>query len=294
VLLVADHGPVPGVVIAAEEERKLVALDLRTGEPRWRFAAPRGGRFALRRHGRLLYVASSDTQFCALDMEDGSLVWRFPDRTKFNLPPVVDGDLVLVPGGRPGKPDGRMYALDAYSGELRWEASLDGGAMTAPIVADGTVLLPVRSGKRYDLVALDTRSGEQRWRMPCTGWAEACALMALDDYFIINAAGGTMRALGAAEGEERWTAVLGPACSDDVPLNLRISLRGGVLFVPADTVYLVRPDDGHVIHSLGGDPPVPDLLQVDPSCSLLIAEESGHLALYEIARRLSVVDGGAD
>ena len=36
-----------------------------------------------------------------------------------------------------------------------------------------------------------------------------------------------------------------------------------------------------------------DLLQVDPSCSVLIAEESGHLALYEIARRLSVVDGGA-
>jgi hypothetical protein len=63
--------------------------------------------------------------------------------------------------------------------------------------------------------------------------------------------------------------------------------------VPADTVFLVRPADGHVIHSLGGEPPVPDMLQVDMDCSMLIAEESGHIAMYELARRLSVVDGGA-
>jgi outer membrane protein assembly factor BamB len=293
VLLVVDHGPVPGLVVVAEEERKLVALDLRTGEPRWRFTVPRGGRFSLRRHGRLLYVASSDNQLSAVDMEDGSLVWRYPDRTRFYLPAAVEDETLIVPGGRPGKPDGKMYALDAFSGELKWETALDGGALTAAIAAEGAVMVPVRSGRKYDLVALDLPSGEQLWRLPCRGWAETCALMALDDAFIINAAGGTLRSLRARDGQTRWTTVLGPACSDDVPLNLRVSLRGGVLFVPADTIYLVRPGDGHVVHTLGGEPPVPDMMQVGADCSVLIAEESGHIAMYELARRLSVVDGGA-
>jgi outer membrane protein assembly factor BamB len=293
VLLVVDHGPVPGLVIAAEEERRLVALDLRTGEPRWRHSVHRGGRFALRRHGRLLYVAGSDNQFSAVDVEDGSLVWLYPGRVRFQLPPGLDGETLIVPGGRPGKPDGRLFGLHAFSGEVRWETALGGGALTAPIVADGVALLPVRANERHDLVAVDTSSGEILWRLPCSGWAESCALMALDDRFIVNAAGGVLRCLGARDGLERWTTTLGPTCSDDTPLNLRICLRGGVLFVPADTVYLVRPDNGQVLHSLGGDPPVPDLLHVDPELAIFVAEESGHLAMFEASRRLRVVEGGA-
>jgi outer membrane protein assembly factor BamB len=292
VVLVVDHGPVPGLVVVAEEERKLVALDLRTGEPRWRFAASRGSRFALRRHGRLLYVASSDSQLSAMDLEDGSLVWRFPGRTRFALPPTVAGDVVIAPGGRYGKQDGRMYAFDAYSGHPAWEKPLDGGALTAPIVAAGVALVPVRTGKgKHDLVALDTANGETLWRLPCDGWAESCALMALDDCFIVNAAGGVLRSIRAKTGEERWCTMLGPTCSDDVPVNLRLALRSGVLFVPADTVYVVRPEDGRVVHSLGGEPPVPDLMFVDPTCAVFVAEESGHVAMYELQRRFSVVNG---
>lgn len=294
VVLVVDHGPVPGVVVVAEEERKLVALDLRTGEPRWRFSASRGSRFALRRHGRLLYVASSDSHLSAIDLEDGSLVWRVPSRTRFSLPPTVAGDVVIAPGGRFGKQDGRMYAFDAYSGHPVWERPLDGGALTAPIVAASAALVPVRSGKgKHDLVAMGTATGETLWRLPCDGWAESCALMALDDCFIINAAGGVLRSVRALTGEERWSTTLGPTCSDDVPLNLRLALRSGVLFAPADTVYVVRPEDGHVIHSLGGEPPVPDLMFVDPACAVFVAEESGHVAMYELQRRFSVVNGKA-
>ncbi|MBW2278175.1 MAG: PQQ-like beta-propeller repeat protein [Deltaproteobacteria bacterium] len=238
-------------------------------------------------------MASSDNQLSAVDLDDGSLVWRFPDRTRFHLPPAIDGETLIVPGGRPGKTDGRMYSLDAFSGELKWETPLDGGALTAAITAEQTVMVPVRSGRKYDLVSLDSTTGEQLWRIPCRGWAETCALMALDDSFIVNAAGGTLRCLGARDGQTRWTTVLGPSCSDDVPINLRVSLRGGVLFVPADTIYMVRPGDGYVVHTLGGEPPVPDMMQVGADCSVLIAEESGHIAMYELARRLSVVDGGA-
>jgi outer membrane protein assembly factor BamB len=289
VVLVIEHGPQPGLVIAAEEDRKIVALDIRSGEPRWRFAASRGGRFGLRRYGQLLYVSSNDSHFNAVDVEDGSLVWRFTDRTRFFTPPAINSDNVIVVGGRPGRSEGRMYALDAFSGELVWSVQLDGGAVTAPIVTDNVALVPIRVGRRCDLVGVDALLGEILWRIDCAGWADPSALMALDKQFIINSAGGVLRSINAKEGQEEWIATLGPTCSEDVPLSLKIVLRGGMLFAPGDTVYIVRPDDGHIIHSLEGDPPVPDLLQVDPSCSVLLVEDSGHMAMYSLTSRLSVV-----
>jgi len=113
--------------------------------------------------------------------------------------------------------------------------------------------------------------------------------MALDDGFVINSAGGVVRFVGGQDGQERWCTVLGPSFSDDVPVSLKVVLRGGVLFVPSDTVYLVHPEDGKLIHSLGPDSPVPDYLQVDQSCSVLAAEQSGHMAMFALASRLSVV-----
>ncbi|MCP4602526.1 MAG: PQQ-like beta-propeller repeat protein [Proteobacteria bacterium] len=289
VLLVIEHGPAPGLVIAAEEERKIVALDMRSGEPRWRFTTSRGGRFALRRFGRLLYVASNDSHFNAIDVEDGSLVWRFIDRTRFLTPPAVNGDTVLAVGGLPGRPEGQMYALNAFSGEQLWVTPLGGGAMTAPIIADDVALVPIRTSSQHEFVAVDVPSGEILWRKSCAGWADPSALMTLDKLFIINSAGGVVRAIGARDAEERWTTALGPSCSDDVPLSLKVVLRGGMLFVPADTVYVMRPDNGQVIHSLGGEPPVPDLLQVDPTCAIFISEDSGHMAMYNLSSSLRVV-----
>jgi outer membrane protein assembly factor BamB len=292
VVLVEDTGPFPATIVVAEEDRNLVALDMRTGEVKWRFSVMRGGRFSLRKHGRLLYVSSGDTQFSAIDIEDGHLVWSYIDRIRFFLPPAVMGDHIFEVGGRVGKSEGRLYGFNAFSGECSWSVSLDGGALTAPIATDGVVLIPISSKRRNDLAAFRARDGELLWRIPCDGWAESCSLFALDDKFIINLAGGTVRALNARTGEDVWTTVLGPTCSDDIPLGLGVYLRGGALFIPADTIYVVNPESGEIVHSLGGDPPVPDLLQVNADCSVFVAEESGHIGMYEIARSFTLLHGG--
>ncbi|MBN2530049.1 MAG: PQQ-binding-like beta-propeller repeat protein [Deltaproteobacteria bacterium] len=293
VVLIEEGGPFPATIIVAEEDRNLVALDMRTGEVKWRFAVMRGGRFSLRKHGRLLYVSSGDTQFSAIDMEDGNLVWSHIDKIRYFLPPAVLDDQVFEAGGRIGKSEGRLFGFDAFSGRKNWAVSLNGGALTAPIATDGVVLLPVATKRKNDLVAFRASDGEMLWRKPCDSWADSCSLFALDDKFIINLAGGTVRALNAQTGEDEWSTVLGPTCSDDIPLGLGVYLRGGALFVPADTIYVVNPITGEIVHSLGGDPPVPDLLQVNPDCSIFVAEESGHIGMYEISRSFTVVTGGA-
>jgi hypothetical protein len=116
--------------------------------------------------------------------------------------------------------------------------------------------------------------------------------MAVNGRFYINWAGGTLKAINAIDGKELWTTVLGPTCSDDIPLRLNMSLKGGVLFVPGDTIYLVNPDTGAVIHALADDPPVPDLFLVNSDYKMMVAEESGHIAMYDISRRFVLVKGG--
>ena len=53
-------------------------------------------------------------------------------RTRFLVPPALSGDTLMLPGGRPGRAEGRLFGLDAYSGEQRWQTPLAGGAITAP------------------------------------------------------------------------------------------------------------------------------------------------------------------
>ena len=56
------------------------------------------------------------------------------------------------------------------------------------------------------------------------------------------------------------------------------------------TVELDGPRDGEVLGTLPSDL-IPDLLRVDERCGAYVAEESGHLAAFGVAPRLSLVKG---
>ena len=78
------------------------------------------------------------------------------------------------------------------------------------------------------------------------------------------------------------------AVEGDRPRRLEPVLRSGALFVPQTEVHVVRPQDGTLLGQLPGDI-IPDLLRVDERCDVYIAEESGHMAAYSAAARLSLV-----
>jgi outer membrane protein assembly factor BamB len=92
---------------------------------------------------------------------------RFDQRVR---DPVVVDDTVFT-ASYPAGGGGRVFALDAVTGERRWIATLDStfshGPLT-PAVADGTVLVVARpptfdDGKPDRLYALDAGTGERRW-----------------------------------------------------------------------------------------------------------------------------------
>jgi outer membrane protein assembly factor BamB len=296
----------PRLLIVTEGERHLVALDLASGEPRWRFAWGKKGTLRLKRAGRLLYFTSGDTALTALDVLTGEVVWRARDRLRFRGPPVLGQDAVFaVAGGVHSR--AHLLSVDAFSGRTRWMSPVSDGAATAsprgqisaedavltvegaPLPVDGAVAIAIRDRRGVKLAAWERETGRPLWTTssyvapPGTSW------LAVDDLLIGNTPTGELVAIEARSGETRYRQRFSAMLETDVPRRLEPVLRSGALFVPHADIPIVRPRDGATIGSVGSCDAIPDLLRVDERCDVYVAEESGHMAAFAAGPRLRLV-----
>jgi outer membrane protein assembly factor BamB len=166
----------------------------------------------------------------------GRPAWSFRSRTLIEFPPSVRDGMVVV-----GNNAGRVYALDADDGELRWArrqkgeiaaspaithdrvymASMDGSLVayglagttrwtfstsgspieSSPLVADGLVYVGAHDGRFH---ALDAETGRERWRFRAPGAIKGSAALA-GGLVVVGDYGGNVHALDARTGAERWT-----------------------------------------------------------------------------------------
>ena len=294
-------GPITGAVISApalprmlilsEGKRHIAGVDLESGQLAWRYAAPRAGTFRLKRAGKLVVVTSGSQALTALDVLSGDVVWRFCDRLRFSsLPSVADDSLFVVAGdgafaGRGGT---RLHHLDPWSGSSFWSIVLPQHArpVGAPLLGAQNVILASRGHTGTTLFGFDRKTGEKRFeREACLG---AAASLMVDDTVILNSESGELVAIDATTGELRYRHVFTDGYEGDRPRRLDPVLRSGALFVPQSGVHVVRPGDGAILGTVTTDL-VPDLVRVDERCSVYIGEESGHVAAYDAAAKLSLV-----
>jgi outer membrane protein assembly factor BamB len=242
----------PRILIVTEGDHHLVAVDLMTGEPRWRWSwvsrrgAPRAAGSGLRgaprmkRSGKLIYFTCGDGALTALDVVTGAVVWRIRDRLRFRVPPTVAHDaLFVVSGGAHGI--AKLYSIDPYAGRVNWstvvsDASAPCTVEGAPLAAANSVAVAVRqkTGLRLATFRRDDGSPALVQGAPARVVAPSgTSWLAVDDVFIGNAASGELVAVDAASGDLRWRHVLGPRPLEaDVPRRLEPVLRSGALFVP--------------------------------------------------------------
>lgn len=114
-----------------------------------------------------LYVAVGNGTFVAsdpephgevlcLDPRDGRELWRFTEAGDGVLTAVaLEGGLAVF-----GSRDGRMYALDAQTGRLRWSTNLGVPVLSSPAVASGQVLVGADDGR---FRCLDLQDGRELW-----------------------------------------------------------------------------------------------------------------------------------
>ncbi len=287
--LFAGGDTIPPMLVLHEAPSRIVAIDLRTGEPRFRFGGRNGSALTIRKAGRLLLVASCEGTLDAVDLGSGEVVWRFTDHARFVHPATATREHVVIASGEPGVKSTRVYGVELYSGLPAWRREIDEPLAAPPLAAGDRVLVATGRFRKSTITSLDAATGEPAWSAPDPGLGIGGAWMTVDRLLIVNAPNGAIRAIDLDDGSTRWTRPLAHPLESDVPRKLEPVLRAGALFVPAAQVHVLRPCDGTPHGAPLPCDLVPDLLRVDERGWVYVAEESGHLAAYAPAPHLTLV-----
>lgn len=194
---------VAGEQVYCGDGHELVALDLRSGAERWRFAAIADTliSYAPAVAGDTVYVGPGDGRLYALSAADGRLRWR-QDRMaewQYLRQLHVSGDLLVA-----GSYKEKLYGLDLETGAQRWEFAA-GNFINSHHVSGDRIYLWSPTGW---LFAIDATQGRVRWRHRTTGyggkagdWAPVLAELATvaDHLFALDLA-NTIHILDAADG----------------------------------------------------------------------------------------------
>ena len=105
------------------------------------------------------------TQVYALDLKNGSLLWRYPDegsaKVQFYAAPEVDENYVIA-----GDYTSTLYGLDRQSGFEKWQfTEAEDRYIASPLLYNGTVYAP---NSDYSLYAVD-ENGKLQWRFKTSG-----------------------------------------------------------------------------------------------------------------------------
>lgn len=210
-----------GVVYFGSSDGNLYALDAATGQRKWTY--PTGA--MINQSGPALvngviYVGSRDTKLHAVRASDGSRLWAW-DAAGISLeqssPTVVNGTVYVggwysIPDFRPGS----MYALDAATGQLRWEKLNGLGIGASPFVSRNRVFISADDRRLY---ALDATTGNTLWSKEIL--PNGASAVAYEDYLYVGGGGSRyFYALNVQNGEELWRFSLPNSLSTSSPLVL--------------------------------------------------------------------------
>ncbi|MEE2879975.1 MAG: PQQ-dependent dehydrogenase, methanol/ethanol family [Gemmatimonadota bacterium] len=125
----------------------------------------------------VMYVTEPPSNVTALDAETGRTLWRWTrpmpdDLIIIGFPRVNRGVAVLDDRVFVATLDGYLVALDASSGNVRWETHVADNALAhsltlAPLAIDGKVIVGISGGEagiRGFIDAYDSDTGELSWR----------------------------------------------------------------------------------------------------------------------------------
>ena len=146
----------------------------------WAYQMQRAGRrrdVADRRRRRDVSHRAANSTVTALDVRSGRTLWTYtpnipPDVIVIGSPPVNRGVAILDDSVFVGTVHGHLIALDAKSGAVRWDTTVEdnkhGFYLTlAPLALDGKIIVGVsgaETGIRGFVDAYDAKTGKLVWR----------------------------------------------------------------------------------------------------------------------------------
>lgn len=249
------------IVDHAGEQDVVRALDLETGQERWRYAYEESGRnvYGFARatptvwNGRV-YTLSREGRVHCLDARRGTLVWKcnlkkdfggIPPMYGYAAPPLLDdGQLILWPGGERAA----IVALDPASGKTLWQGGggdVAGYGMPVPATIAGKRQYVMTVWKGF--VGAERGTGKVLWRIPwetVDGANVACPIVIGDSVFVTSSygMGCALYDVTSSGATQRWRSQALRA-----HMNTPV-LYGGYIYGIGDPTYLVclDPRNGEV------------------------------------------------
>lgn len=108
---------------------------------------------------------------------------------------VVDGTVYAL-----SYEGGYITALDAKTGEERWQTQIEQWLPSTLAIADGVIFVQGND----NLYALDTADGGERWRLPLKAGNNLASPVAVDGVVYTGSGDGNVYAVDASSGQERW------------------------------------------------------------------------------------------
>jgi|GEM_PF-229585 len=157
--------------------------------------------------------------------------WKFTTGDAVTSSPAISDGVIYC-----GSKDGKLYAINAPSGEKLWEYSTENSTESSPAVFDGVVYIGSDDKNVY---AINASSGKKLWSF-ATGGLVRSSPSVYDGVVYIGSDDGNLYALSASSGEEIWEYLAGgsairstPAISEGIVYSG--NMLGGVYAVSAKT-----------------------------------------------------------
>ena len=165
--------------------------------------------------GETLFVSGIRDLLVALDVKTGEERWKVDFSTKFNVPlpafgavssPLLDGDALYIQAG------GAFCRLEKKTGEVKWRVLEDGGGMMGGAFASAS--FAVLGGKRQllaqtreKLAGVDPETGAVLWSQPIESFRgmNISTPLALGDVLFTSTYGGKTQGWKAKAEGEKWT-----------------------------------------------------------------------------------------
>ena len=160
-----------GTVYVGTRAGELVALELASGKPVWRYKVTGDGvgESSPCVAGGAVFVGDLAGQIHAVDAQSGKALWTHKTAQEVKSSPVAVGELVLV-----GSYDQSLYALDAKTGKVAWKHETDGPVHATASVAAGTCYV---SGCDEILRAIRVADGNELFQVSSGGYTGASAAL---------------------------------------------------------------------------------------------------------------------
>jgi eukaryotic-like serine/threonine-protein kinase len=210
------------------------AVDRETGRDVWSFSEA-GGTYVegASVSDDVAVIGNSDGYVYALDLENGTLKWKFETGHRVWASPLIDSGIVFV-----GSMDRHLYALSLADGSVIWDFNAGGAFAGTPVLQDGVLFIGAFNDMFY---ALDAETGQMQWSIPSENWFWGGPVVHDDTVYAADV-NGNVYALDAASGATIWLQHLdsqvraAPAISEDGTLLLVGSESGNL--------YALSTEDG--------------------------------------------------